>query len=334
MARVTKFKRGAFRYKGGNNVQFAGDVDILGTVTIAGVEVFSESTLTGNLAITTATDPKLTITDSTNTCAVVLQSLNTTAKVGTTSAHDFLVVSNNSTRITVASAGTVTVATAAVFSSTVTLSSAAAASLTVTDTTTPVTAVLASGDASASLLTTTGHPLILGGNSTTALTLTGANGAFAGTLTVASTLTVTGTLTGSGAVTSTGVLSKLGSSGSSCAIETATTSLTTNGGAGTQTATNLIPANSLVLAVVARVTTEVTGAGLTTFSIGDGSDSDRWGTGIALAAGTTSKTNTTAAGAAFYASATSVVLTAAAGQFDAGVVRLVVFYVSQVAPTS
>lgn len=119
-------------------------------------------------------------------------------------------------------------------------------------------------------------------------------------------------------------------------LSQATTSLTTNSGLGTATATNLIPAGSLVVGVSTRVTTEISGAGgLTSLSIGDGSDADRWGAAIALAAGTTTTlANATITTAPIYAAATSVVLTANAGQFDAGVIRITVHYLSLTAATS
>jgi hypothetical protein len=126
-----------------------------------------------------------------------------------------------------------------------------------------------------------------------------------------------------------------GPNGSATNVRKATTSLSTVGGAGTVTATNLIPAGSLVIGVDARVTTVIAGAGLGSFSIGDGSDADRWGTGIALTAGTTvTLANATITSVPIYAAATSVVLTANAGQFDSGVIRLTVHYLSLTAATS
>lgn len=95
----------------------------------------------------------------------------------------------------------------------------------------------------------------------------------------------------------------------------------TGTGTGTITSpTTAIPANSLVLGMTCKVTTVLAGAGLTTFSIGDGTDADRWGTGIAIAAGTTVNLGaTTIASPVYYSSATSIVLTAAAGVFSTGV---------------
>lgn len=126
-----------------------------------------------------------------------------------------------------------------------------------------------------------------------------------------------------------------GPNGSATNVRKAMVSQSTTGGLGTVTATNLIPAGSLVIGVDARVTTVIVGAGMTSFSIGDGSDADRWGTGILLAAGTTvTLANATINAAPIYAAATSVVLTANAGQFDSGVIRLTVHYLSLTAATS
>lgn len=111
-------------------------------------------------------------------------------------------------------------------------------------------------------------------------------------------------------------------------VRVATVSLNTTGGAGTQDATALIPAGSLVHGVIVRVTTIITGC--TSFSIGVVGATTNWGTGILVAA------NTTTTGADFvagwqptnYAAATDVRLTAAGGGavFTTGAVRLAVIY--------
>lgn len=120
---------------------------------------------------------------------------------------------------------------------------------------------------------------------------------------------------------------------SGISLKTATVSLNCSTAAGTCTATNLIPAGSTVLGVAIRVTTLF--AGCTTFQVGDGTDADRWGNAIAVAAGTTTTgANFTAGGAISYPAATSVVLTAVGGgaDFTAGVARIVVTYFSNEAP--
>jgi len=106
-------------------------------------------------------------------------------------------------------------------------------------------------------------------------------------------------------------------------IKSASASVTCSG--ATSSATDLIPAGAVVLGVTVRVTTLITGA--TTFTIGDGTDADKWGATIALTAGTTtSGASFTAAGPTLYAAATSVVLTATGSNFTAGAVRVTVHY--------
>ena len=90
------------------------------------------------------------------------------------------------------------------------------------------------------------------------------------------------------------------------------------------TATDLIPAGAVVFGVLVEVTTLATGAA--TFSVGDGTDADKWGTGIAVALGTkTSGSDFTAGDPTHYAAATSVVLTGDVA-FTAGAARVVVVY--------
>ena len=112
---------------------------------------------------------------------------------------------------------------------------------------------------------------------------------------------------------------------------------TTNGGAATETVTNFFPAGAVPIAVTALVTTIVAGAGLTTWDIGDAVDDNLWGDSLALAAGTS--TDATSWSAAPYthawnAAASDLILTANAGQFDSGVVRLTLFYTLPTAPTT
>lgn len=120
---------------------------------------------------------------------------------------------------------------------------------------------------------------------------------------------------------------------SGISLKTVSTSLNCATAAGTCTATNLIPAGSTVLGVTLRVTTLF--AGCTSFHVGDGTDADRWGASIAVAAGTTTTgANFTAGGAISYPSATSVVLTAVGGaaDFSAGVATITVTYFDNQAP--
>ena len=131
------------------------------------------------------------------------------------------------------------------------------------------------------------------------------------------------------------VLRLCASNGAQTHLKTARTDKTCNSGTGTVTLTGAIPAGAFVYAVTARVTTILAGASLTTWKIGDGSTVDLWATGVALAAGTV--VNQTAHKSTwtptYYASAQDVVFTAAAGQFDSGVVTVMVHYLSCTGPT-
>lgn len=167
-----------------------------------------------------------------------------------------------------------------------------------------------------------------------------------GSLTVGGNISLTGDLTlddatigddlgVTGDVDVSGVLSKLGASGEQLDIKVASVLLDTDSGAGTETAAGLIPAGSLLLGVCARVVTVVAGAGLGSFDIGDGSDQDRFGAAIALAADTTvDLADSTALPLGLFASGGDIVLTADAGQFDSGQVRISAFYIDLIAPTS
>jgi hypothetical protein len=95
---------------------------------------------------------------------------------------------------------------------------------------------------------------------------------------------------------------------------------------------DLIPAGSLVLGVTVKVVTTITGA--TTFTIGDGTDADKWGATIALAAGTkTSIIDFTTTTPTYYAAATKITLTATGSNFTAGAVTITVHYISLTAIT-
>ena len=85
--------------------------------------------------------------------------------------------------------------------------------------------------------------------------------------------------------------------------------------------------------VTLRVTTTITGS--TSFTVGDGSDVDAWGTGITQIAGdNTTGADFTIVTVPIYAAVTSVVLTSTGGSFTAGAVRLTVHYMDFTAATS
>jgi hypothetical protein len=93
---------------------------------------------------------------------------------------------------------------------------------------------------------------------------------------------------------------------------------------GASTSASLqIPANCIVLAVGARVTTTVTGA--TSFEIGVAGNLSQFGSGLSLPAGST---NYGLIGPTAFYSATTIIITATSGSFTAGQVRLSIAYLS------
>jgi len=106
-------------------------------------------------------------------------------------------------------------------------------------------------------------------------------------------------------------------------VKRATGSITCDG--ATSALAGVIPAGAVCLGVNAAVRTAITGA--TSFQIGDGSDADRWGDAIDIAAGTrTTSADYVAGNPVFSASAVGVTLTATGSDFTAGVVDLEAFY--------
>jgi hypothetical protein len=136
-------------------------------------------------------------------------------------------------------------------------------------------------------------------------------------------------------INSTGDVSHLGANLQSTNIKQATVVVTTTA-AATATATNLIPAGSMVVGVTCRNTTAVTGSGLTGYSIGDGSDVDRWGSNVNPAINeVTDLSDVTITSVPLYAAATSVVLTGVGGSFNAdATIRVTVHYLSLTAPST
>jgi len=115
-------------------------------------------------------------------------------------------------------------------------------------------------------------------------------------------------------------------------VKCVSTELTAVSGA-TVTATDLIPAGAKYLGVTTRITTELGGT-VTGYTVGDGSDADRWGTVSAITAGTTTSVPT-AEPFGFTAAALSVVLTALTANFNGtGAIRVTVHYIDYAGPTS
>lgn len=107
-----------------------------------------------------------------------------------------------------------------------------------------------------------------------------------------------------------------------------------SGGAGTVTLTAAIPDGAVNVIAVARVTTIIVlGGGGASWKLGD-SDDDRYGTGLALTAGTVVDPRNYTAAPGSFAADTDITLITNAGTFTSGVVRLVLFFDMYQAPTS
>lgn len=108
-------------------------------------------------------------------------------------------------------------------------------------------------------------------------------------------------------------------------------------GAGTQVLADVIPAKVETVGVTCKVNTVIAGAGAASFALGDGTDADLYGTGLAFAAGTTVGTaNYTAKPStqAWSTSARDLTLTANAGQFDSGNITCCSHYYELTGPTN
>lgn len=125
--------------------------------------------------------------------------------------------------------------------------------------------------------------------------------------------------------------------GARAALKKATQLVTLNGNPSPVTWSGAFPDGCIKLGVSGRVTTTATGTTLTDLDIGDGTTVDLYVNALALAAGTTfTPADHTASPLAFAASAGDVVVTGVglAGNFTAGAIRLVVYYLQLTAPTS
>lgn len=87
-----------------------------------------------------------------------------------------------------------------------------------------------------------------------------------------------------------------------------------------------IPAGAIVLACNTRVTKALTGA--SGYTVGDGTDADKWGDITGTAVGThAAGDNYTAGSPAHYAAATALVLTAKTSDYTAGKIRAELIYI-------
>lgn len=165
-----------------------------------------------------------------------------------------------------------------------------------------------------------------------------------GILEVTGASTLTGATTQTGALTCTGNIIKTGANGQLTTVKQASlvVNMATATGTGgiTITLPELIPAGALLLGITARVTTIIAGAGLSTFSIGCSTpnDTDRFATGVLVAAGTTVNSLTASASnflwAQIYTTAPVVVLTGNAGIFSTGILRITAHYIDLTPATS
>jgi len=127
--------------------------------------------------------------------------------------------------------------------------------------------------------------------------------------------------------------------GATSSMEVTATSIESATGT-TITASSIIPAGSLVLGVTTRILTAFgLTNGLTSISVGDGSDVDKWSvTTTTVADATTDMTDFTGTQPAFYAAANDVVVTGngdGGNEFDAtGTIRIDVHYITLTPPSS
>jgi hypothetical protein len=133
-----------------------------------------------------------------------------------------------------------------------------------------------------------------------------------------------------------GNIKHLGLNSQSTNFQQATVVVTTTA-AGTATATNLIPAGSMVVGVTCRNISAIAGDALTGYNVGDGANADRWGANVSPNINeTTDLTDAVVLTPVIFTAATSVVLTQVGGTtFTAGgTVRVTVHYISLTAPAT
>ena len=98
-------------------------------------------------------------------------------------------------------------------------------------------------------------------------------------------------------------------------------------GASATTTGTFIPDGAVVVGITTRVATAITGA--TGYTIGDGTDADRWGDITGTAIGTTSDNRDWTAGTIeCFTAGGNVTLTAKTSDFTAGAVEICVFYLA------
>jgi len=102
-------------------------------------------------------------------------------------------------------------------------------------------------------------------------------------------------------------------------------SITAN--SGVVTLSNTVPAGRFLLGVTTRISAVLTGGGVTGYSVGDGSDVDRWGTVVGTAVDTTSdSTDFTADPLQFSITDEDIVITFTGGNPSSGTVQVISHY--------
>jgi hypothetical protein len=140
-------------------------------------------------------------------------------------------------------------------------------------------------------------------------------------------------------LTTAGLFHHFTANGASLKIESASELVSGLLGTSVDTTANLLPANAIILAVVTRVTTAITGA--TSFAVGDASATARFATGLGIGLGATGVGTRQWNGSVAadidgprQTAAAKVRLTAGGAPFILGAVRVTVFYIQFTAPTS
>jgi len=149
---------------------------------------------------------------------------------------------------------------------------------------------------------------------------------------VQSSATVKATIDQIGAEVLRTTLPLIPTSGASANIKVATELLSDV--SSTATTTGLLPAGCILLGLSTYVTDTITGASVTGYTVGDGTDADRWGDITGTAIGTDSTIADWTAVGIVITSATDVTITATGGTFTAGAIRIVAHYIDATAITS
>lgn len=118
-------------------------------------------------------------------------------------------------------------------------------------------------------------------------------------------------------------------------LQNAIRSGTVNLSGATSSWSEAILAGRRILGVNTYVTATITGSGVTGYTVGDGTDADRWGAITGTAIGTASAPdNYTDESVMIYNNLIDIVITAAGGSFTGGTIRVVIYYQELGVPTS